>query len=53
MFDYYRPAEVERIVVPYHPLVMLLWGAHMNIGCYAAGMVFVSVEVRHEFRTKR
>lgn len=22
---------MDRVVVPYHPLVMLLWGAHMNI----------------------
>jgi hypothetical protein len=28
---YYRPRHVDRNVVPYHPLILLLWGAHMNL----------------------
>ena len=30
-YEYYRPRKTDRNVVPYHPLVLLLWGAHMNI----------------------
>ena len=28
---YYRPRHVDRNVVPYHPVILLLWGAHMNL----------------------
>lgn len=28
---YYRPRYVDRNVVPYHPTILLLWGAHMNL----------------------
>ena len=28
---YYRPRHVDRNVVPYHPTILLLWGAHMNL----------------------
>lgn len=28
---YYRPRYVDRNVVPYHPVILLLWGAHMNL----------------------
>jgi hypothetical protein len=27
---YYRPRYEDRNVVPYHPLILILWGAHMN-----------------------
>ncbi len=30
-FDYYRPSVADRNVVPYHPDILLLWGAHMNL----------------------
>ena len=30
-YQYYRPRECDRNVVPYHPLVALFWGAHTNI----------------------
>jgi hypothetical protein len=30
-YDYYRPTDDDRNVVPYHPTVLLLWGAHMNL----------------------
>lgn len=30
-YDYYRPRECDRFVVPYHPTVMLHWGAHCNV----------------------
>ncbi|MCO5577392.1 hypothetical protein L7F22_031224 [Adiantum nelumboides] len=28
---YYRPGYEHQNVVPYHPTILLLWGAHMNI----------------------
>ena len=28
---YYRPGEQNAYVVPYHPAVLLLWGAHVNV----------------------
>lgn len=28
---YYRPRFRDRNVVPYHPVILLLWGAHMNL----------------------
>ena len=28
---YYRPRDADRNVVPYHPVILLLWGAHMNL----------------------
>lgn len=30
-YIYYRPSWAHRNVVPYHPIVAILWGAHMNI----------------------
>jgi hypothetical protein len=30
-FVYYRPGAEHGRVVPYHPAVLLAWGAHMNI----------------------
>jgi hypothetical protein len=30
-WQYYRPSPAHRNVVPYHPTLLLLWGAHMNI----------------------
>jgi hypothetical protein len=30
-WEYFRPRYVDRNTVSYHPLVMLLWGAHCNI----------------------
>ena len=30
-WQYYRPGPEHRNVVPYHPVLLLLWGAHMNI----------------------
>jgi hypothetical protein len=30
-YTYYRPRDVDRNVVPYHPTVLLLWGGHMNL----------------------
>ncbi|EFJ53079.1 hypothetical protein VOLCADRAFT_85991 [Volvox carteri f. nagariensis] len=30
-YQYYRPSWVHQNVVPYHPTLALLWGAHMNI----------------------
>ncbi len=28
---YFRPGEEHRNVVPYHPQLLLIWGAHMNL----------------------
>ena len=28
---YFRPGSEHGFVIPYHPLVLLLWGAHMNL----------------------
>lgn len=30
-WTYFRPRYEDRNVVPYHPSVLLLWGAHMNL----------------------
>jgi len=30
-YHYFRPRTCDSNVVPYHPLVLLLWNAHMNI----------------------
>jgi hypothetical protein len=30
-WEYYRPGEQHRNCVPYHPDVLMLWGAHMNV----------------------
>ncbi|KAG2482459.1 hypothetical protein HYH03_018605 [Edaphochlamys debaryana] len=30
-YKYYRPSWPHRNVVPYHPVLALLWGAHMNL----------------------
>jgi len=30
-YHYYRPRYADRNVVPYHPVLLLLWGAHMNL----------------------
>jgi hypothetical protein len=30
-YTYYRPRDVDRNVVPYHPTVLLLWEGHMNL----------------------
>jgi hypothetical protein len=30
-WEYFRPRYVDRNTVSYHPLVMLLWGAHCNV----------------------
>ena len=27
----FRPRHCDRNVVPYHPTILLLWGAHMNL----------------------
>ena len=29
--DYYRPRNEDRNVVPYHAIILLLWGAHINL----------------------
>ncbi len=30
-WEYYKPRYVDRNVVAYHPTLLLLWGAHMNM----------------------
>jgi len=30
-YSYYRPHKKDNNVVPYHPAVLLLWKAHMNV----------------------
>ena len=30
-WTYYRPRHCDRNVVPYHPVLLLLWGAHCNV----------------------
>ena len=30
-WDYYRPRNEDRNVVPYHATILLLWGAHINL----------------------
>jgi hypothetical protein len=30
-YMYYRPGHEHRNVIPYHPTLLLLWGAHMNL----------------------
>lgn len=32
-YYYHRPRSIDRNVVPYHPDLLLLWGAHMNLQC--------------------
>lgn len=32
-YTYFRPGDAHRNVVPYHPGILLAWGAHMNIQC--------------------
>jgi hypothetical protein len=31
MWVYFRPGWEHRNVVPYHPAILLIWGAHMNL----------------------
>ena len=31
IWEYWRPREQDRYIVPYHPALLLLWGAHVNI----------------------
>ena len=30
-WEYHRPETSDCMIVPYHPLALLLWGAHMNV----------------------
>ncbi len=30
-YVFHRPRYCDRNVVPYHPTILLLWGAHMNL----------------------